>query len=94
MPQSKRWASNGCKVWQNDGRQHMEIKRITGCGRRQTRTEATVRQHFTWNNLRKDAEQVCKKYHTCQLTKKIDPKIGHLLAKTVEEGTWDTLCVD
>eukprot|EP00957_Ditylum_brightwellii_P191787 14600175-Ditylum_brightwellii.AAC.1 len=64
------------------------------CHPGQTRTETTVRQHFTWNNLRKDVEQMCKKCHTCQLTKKIDPKIGHLSAKTVEEGPWDILCVD
>ena len=64
------------------------------CHLGQTRTEVKIRQHFTWNNLRKDVEQVCKKYHACQLTKKIDPKIGHFPAKTVEEGPWDTLCVD
>eukprot|EP00957_Ditylum_brightwellii_P079929 6079218-Ditylum_brightwellii.AAC.1 len=60
----------------------------------QIRTEATIRQHFTRNNLRKDVEQVCKKCHNHQLTKKIDPKIGLLPAKNVEEGPWDTLCVD
>eukprot|EP00957_Ditylum_brightwellii_P052555 3985083-Ditylum_brightwellii.AAC.1 len=67
---------------------------VTLCHPGQTRTEAAVRQHFTCNNFRKDVEQVCKKCHTCQLTKKIDPKIGHFTAKTVEEDTWDTLCVD
>ena len=64
------------------------------CHPGQTRTEATIRQHFTWSNLRNDVEQVCKKCHTCKLTKKIDTKVGHLPAKTVEEGPWDTLCVD
>ena len=33
-------------------------------------------------------------FHTYQLKKKIDPYIGNLLAKTVEKGPWDTLCVD
>ena len=28
------------------------------------------------------------------MKKKLDPKIGHLPAKTVEEGPWDTLYVD
>ena len=59
-----------------------------------TRTEATIRQHFTWKNLRHSVEQVCKKCHTCQLTKKLDPKIGHLPAKQAETNPWDTLCVD
>eukprot|EP00957_Ditylum_brightwellii_P101572 7740857-Ditylum_brightwellii.AAC.1 len=37
---------------------------------------------------------MCKRYHTCQLTTKIYPKIGYLLVKIVEEGPWDALCVD
>eukprot|EP00957_Ditylum_brightwellii_P207218 15352022-Ditylum_brightwellii.AAC.1 len=30
------------------------------CHPGQTRTETTIRQHFTWKNMRKDLEQVCK----------------------------------
>eukprot|EP00957_Ditylum_brightwellii_P030617 2320326-Ditylum_brightwellii.AAC.1 len=44
-----------------------------------------IRQHFTWNNLRKDVEQVCKRCVTCHLTKKLDPEIGNIPAKIVEE---------
>eukprot|EP00957_Ditylum_brightwellii_P185122 14097478-Ditylum_brightwellii.AAC.1 len=59
-----------------------------------TRTEATVRQHFNWKNLRHSTEQVCKKGHACQLTKKLDPKIEHLPTKEAEVNPWDMLCVD
>eukprot|EP00957_Ditylum_brightwellii_P071378 5426360-Ditylum_brightwellii.AAC.1 len=58
-----------------------------------TKTEATTRQYFTWKNLRHSVEQVCKKTHASQLTKKLDPKIGHLSVKQAEINPWDTLCI-
>lgn len=59
-----------------------------------TRTEATIRQHFTWKNLGHSVEQMHKTCHTCQLKKKLDPKIAHLPAKQTEVNPWETLCVD
>ena len=35
-----------------------------------TRTEATIRQHFYWNNLREDVIDICSKCPTCQINKK------------------------
>eukprot|EP00957_Ditylum_brightwellii_P044884 3404206-Ditylum_brightwellii.AAC.1 len=51
---------------------------------RLTRAKATIRHHFTWKNHRHSVEQVHKKYHLCQLTKKLDPNIGHLPAKQAQ----------
>ena len=31
-----------------------------------TRTEQTIRQHFTWKNLKGDVEKACKKCKVCQ----------------------------
>ena len=59
-----------------------------------TRTEQTIRQHFTWKNLRQDVEKACKTCQTCQLTKKKSIKYGKLPVKEAEAIPWDTLCVD
>ena len=59
-----------------------------------TRTEQTIRQHFTWKNLKGDVEKVCKKCATCQLTKRKSIKYGKLPAKQAEAEPWDVLCVD
>ena len=59
-----------------------------------TRTEQTIRQHFTWKNLRQDVEKACKTCQICQLTKKKAIKYGKLPAKDAEAVPWDTLCVD
>ena len=60
----------------------------------ENRTEATIRQHFTWKNLRKDVEDVCKKCYVCQITKKTKKKYGLLPPKDAEAIPWNTLCVD
>jgi Integrase zinc binding domain len=31
--------------------------------------EETIRQHFTWKNLREHVKEVCQKCHTCQFAK-------------------------
>mgnify|MGYP003335638784 CR=1 FL=1 len=49
-----------------------------------TRTEQTIRQHFTWKNLRGDVEKACKKCKVCQLTKRKSIKYGKLPAKEAE----------
>ena len=64
------------------------------CHPGETRTELTITQHFTWNNLRKTVKEVCSKCHTCQLTKRSDAKYGKLPAKIAETTPWETLCVD
>ena len=64
------------------------------CHPGETRTEQTIRQHFTWKNLRHHVAQVCSRCHTCQRTKKSKKKYGHLPAKEAEAEPWEKLCVD
>ena len=49
-----------------------------------TRTENTIRQHFTWKNLRGDVEKACKKCKLYQFTKKISIIYGKLPPKKEE----------
>ena len=58
------------------------------------RTEYAIRQHFTWPKLHEDVERLCKKCHTCQLTKRNKKNYGHLPAKIAETNPWETLCID
>jgi RNase H-like domain found in reverse transcriptase/Integrase zinc binding domain len=39
------------------------------CHPGEKRTEETIRQHFTWKNLREHVKEVCQKCHTCQVAK-------------------------
>ena len=64
------------------------------CHPGETRTEQTIRQHFTWANLRKDVQDICRKCPTCQKSKKHTIKYGHLKPKEAEVTPWETLCVD
>ena len=64
------------------------------CHPGKTRTEDTIRQHFTWRSLSKDIKDVCYKCHTCQTTKRINAKYGHLPVKENNSKLWNTLCVD
>ena len=59
-----------------------------------TRTEQTIRQHFTWKNLRGDVEKACKTCKTCQLSKRKSIKYGKIPIKEAEVEPWKTLCVD
>ena len=59
-----------------------------------TRTEQTIRQHFTWKNLRGDVQKACKTCKVCQLTKRKSIKYGKLPAKVAESKPWEILCVD
>ena len=56
--------------------------------------EQTIRQHFTWKNLKEDIEKVCKRCPVCQRTKKRSIKYGKLPPKVAETIPWETLCVD
>jgi len=64
------------------------------CHPGQTRTRATIYQHFTWKNLSKSIQEVCSKCHTCQLTKIDTQKYGKLPEKVAEAQPWERLCVD
>lgn len=64
------------------------------CHPGETRTEQTLRQHFTWKNLRETVHKHCKACRTCQLNKRKTKKYGHLPAKVAEANPWETLCVD
>jgi len=60
----------------------------------QTRTEATIRQHFTWPKLRQHVELYTKTCSQCQLCKKQRKKYGHLPAKNAEATPWEEVHVD
>ena len=64
------------------------------CHPGETRTEQTIRQHFTWKNLKGEVEKACKTCQICQLTKKKSIKYGKLPPKVAEAEPWDILCVD
>ena len=64
------------------------------CHPGETRTEQTIRQHFTWPKLTKEVSNICSACHTCQLTKKHTKKYGKLPAKIAEIDPWQTMCVD
>jgi Integrase zinc binding domain len=57
-------------------------------------TEETIRQHFTWKNLREHVKEVCQKCHTCQIAKRSTKKYGLLPEKEAEAEPWDKLCLD
>jgi len=60
----------------------------------ETRTELTIKQHFTWKTLCKTVQQVCSRCDACQCTKRNKKKYGHLPPKQAERIPWETLCVD
>ena len=64
------------------------------CHPGKTRTEQTIRQYFTWNNLRENVHQVCSTCDICQRTKRNSKKYGKLPAKIAESNPWEKLCVD
>jgi hypothetical protein len=57
--------------------------------------EATLRQHLTWPNLRKDVEDAVKNCHECQKGKKLRKKYGDLPEKLAEGPiAWNRVDVD
>ena len=58
------------------------------------RTEETIRQHFTFPNLRDEVNKQCQKCLTCQLTKRDNKKYGYLPEKKADINPWEKLCVD
>ena len=64
------------------------------CHPGETRTEETIRQHYTWKNLRQHVKDICQKCHTCQTAKRSNKKYGLMPEKEAEAEPWDKLCVD
>ena len=64
------------------------------CHPGENRTEQTIRQNFTWNNLRDTVHEVCSKCDTCQRLKRSTHKYGHLPEKQADITPWQKLCVD
>jgi hypothetical protein len=60
----------------------------------ETRTEATMSQHFTWKGMRNTIVKVCKKCDACAHAKKRLVKRGILPPKKAEVIPWETLCID
>ena len=60
----------------------------------ETRTEETIRQHFTWKGLKVEVKRQCSTCHVCQVTKKVHKNYGKLPAKQPEVTPWEFLCVD
>ena len=64
------------------------------CHPGETRTEETIKQHFTWKGLRSVVHDICTKCPTCQKYKKSYKKYGHLPEKEAKGQPWQKLCVD
>jgi transposase InsO family protein len=60
----------------------------------QSRTEATIRQNFTWPKLRDHVNYFCSTCPQCQIYKKQRKKYGHLPAKEAEVKPWRRVNVD
>ena len=59
-----------------------------------TRTEETIRQHFTWKGLRPMVKEICSSCHSCQINKRQSIKYGKLPVKEEVYIPWEVLCVD
>ena len=64
------------------------------CHPGETRTEQTIRQHFTFKGLKPMVHDVCSKCSICQKSKKHTKKYGLLPEKEAEANPWEVLCVD
>jgi RNase H-like domain found in reverse transcriptase/Reverse transcriptase (RNA-dependent DNA polymerase)/Integrase zinc binding domain len=64
------------------------------CHPGESRTEATIAQHFHWAGMREHIKSECSTCHICQLTKRTKKKYGHLPPKEAEATPWERLCVD
>ena len=62
----------------------VEWYHIMLCHPGKTRTEERIRQRFHWSELRTEVHKHCKNYASCQMTKRVTQKYGHLPAKKVE----------
>jgi hypothetical protein len=60
-----------------------------------TRMEATLRQHLTWPDIRKDLEASVKNCHECQIGQKVRDIYGELPEKLAERPiAWHRVDVD
>jgi len=61
----------------------------------ETCTKLSIKQHFTWTNMRKDVHKVCSRCNTCLLTKRKNKRnYGLLPEKEAESEPWGKLCID
>ena len=60
----------------------------------QSRMEATIRQNFTWPNIRDHVKTFCATCPQCQINKRQRKKYGHLPAKEAEYLPWERVNVD
>ena len=58
------------------------------------RTEATIRQHLWFPDMRTKIRTQLRHCHTCQIYKKQKKKYGYLPAKKAEATPWERVCVD
>ena len=64
------------------------------CHPGETRTEATLRQHFSFPGLKTTVNKVCKACAACQYFKKHKKKYGKIPPKKAEDCPWKTLAID
>ena len=64
------------------------------CHPGETRTEESIRQHFTWKGLKPEVCRQCKNCHICQVTKKVHKNYGKLPPKKPEVTPWEFLYVE
>ena len=61
----------------------------------ESRTEATIAQHYYWKGMREMVQRSCRKCALCQITKAKTQKKGQIPVKeNVEVRPWHTLCID
>lgn len=60
----------------------------------ETRTEATMRQHFHFAGMTPMIARILRSCQACQLNKKAFQKLGTLPPKDAEIHPWETLCID
>jgi len=66
----------------------------TLCHPGETRTEKSIRQHFTWPSLKNDVHKHVSKCSVCQKVKITKTNYGQLPPKVAETEPWEELCVD
>ena len=64
------------------------------CHPGETRTELTIRQHFTFKGLRTMVHDTVSTCAICQKNKKHNKKYGKVPIKVAETNPWEILCVD
>ena len=58
------------------------------------RTEALIRQHLYWTDIRDAVQKEVNNCDTCQRKKRSNKKYGRLPDNLAEEIPWNKLCID